>query len=710
MSTGTQRVAYSYCDMCNQVPKCGMKLHVEGGRVTRVEDRENYPAGPLCVKGLAVLEEQYHPDRLLYPLKRTTPKGSGRDPGWTRISWDEAYKTIAARLNEVKTKYGPEKVGFFVGDPKEPRPAVQRLAYTFGSPNFGTESSLCSRSTVMASQLTFGLVTGGGRPTKETGTCLIWTRNLANTAPFEIERLRLARKQGVKFVVVDPRITATVQQAADLHLQLRPGTDGALALGMIHLMVKDGLFDSDFAARWTSGFPELAKYAEEFPPEEVERITWVPKERVAEAVRLLATHRPVTWIGSPSATVHSSNGLQNHRAILCLIALTGDFDVPGGLTIPTHPLPIHMFGGNAEFTRERDLWPDLRKKRIDQDRFPVWARFNSEIQMNLLPEYIREGQIKAMVMFGANAMMWPQSPLYQEAIGKLEFAVAADYFLRPWTHDFVDMVLPAAMALERMNPIALFGRKIYLREPVVPPLGEAKPDWVIALEIGSHLGYGKEFWNGDETQALNSILRSVGLTVEDLRRGGADGVTVPASGPELFRKYEKGLLRADGKPGFDTPSGKVELASRILTDYGFDPLPRYREPVESPLSTPELAREFPMVLNTGSRVLMFTHSKLRELPSLRKLMPCAVVNIHPEDAEAQDISQNDEVYLESPHGRIQLKANIAEHVLPGVVDVSHGWADANINEVVGRYFDPISGFPAFKEGLCRVTKAGRSSV
>ncbi len=702
-----QRVAYGYCDMCNQVPKCGMKLHLEGGRIVRVEDRENYPAGPLCVKGLAILEEQYHPDRLLYPRKRTTPKGSP-DPGWTKISWDEAYATIAANLNAVKAKYGPEKVCFFVGDPKEPRPAVQRLAYTFGSPNYGTESSLCSRATVMASQLTFGLATGGGRPTKETGTCLIWTRNLANTAPFEMERLQRAKKQGLKLVVVDPRITATVQQVADLHLQLRPGTDGALALGMIHLMVKEGLFDRDFVSRWTSGFAELVKYAEEFSPEEVERITGVPPERLAEAVRMLAAHRPVTWIGSASATVHSSNGLQNHRAILCLMALTGDFDVPGGLTIPTHPLPLDMFGGNTEFTRERDLFPKLREKRIDKDRFPVWARFNSEIQMNLLPEYVEEGQIKAMVLFGANAMMWPQSARYQEAIGKLEFAVAADYFLRPWTHDFVDMVLPAAMALERMNPIAIFGRKIFLREPVIPPLGEAKPDWVIAFEIGAHLGHGEEFWNGDETQALNSILRSVGLTVEDLRIGGAEGVTVPAPGPEVFRKYEKGLLRADGNPGFDTPSGKVEFASQLLEEYGFDALPRYREPVESPLSTPELAREFPMVLNTGSRVLMFTHSKLRELPSLRKLMPYAVVNIHPEDAAAQGICQNDEVDLESPHGRIRLKANITEQVLPGVVDVSHGWADANVNEIVAMYFDPISGFPAFKEGLCRVRRTGRS--
>ncbi len=704
----TRRVAYSYCDLCNQVPKCGLKLHLEGNRIVRVEDRENYPAGPLCVKGLAILEEQYHPERLLHPMKRTTPKGSP-DAGWTKISWDEAYATIATKLNEIKSKYGADKVGFFVGDPKEPRPAVQRLAYTFGSPNFGTESSLCSRSTTMASQLIFGLITGGGRPTKETGTCLIWTRNLANSGPFEMERLQQARKRGVKFVVIDPRVTATVKQIADLHLQLRPGTDGALALGMINLMVKEGLFDSEFVSRWTSGFPELVEYANEFPPEEVERITWVPKEKVAEAVKLLAAHRPVTWIGSASATVHSSNGLQNHRAILALMALTGDFDTPGGLTIPTHPLPLSMFGASAAFTREKDLLPGLLEKRPDKAQFPVWARLNTEIQMNLLPEYVRDGHLKALVMFGANAMMWPQTRLYQQAIEALEFSVAADYFLRPWTHDFVDMVLPAATTLERMNPIAVFGRKIYLREPVVPPLGEAKPDWVIAFELGSHLGYAEEFWNGNETKALDLILKSVGLTAEELKKGGADGVSLPAPGPEVFRKYENGLLRADGKPGFNTPSGKVEFKSQILEEYGFDALPRYKEPVESPLSTPELAGEFPLVLNSGSRLLMFTHSKLRELPSLRKLMPCAVVNIHPRDAQMHAISENDDVELESAHGSIRLKAHITDQLLAGVIDVSHGWAEANVNEIVPRHFDPISGFPAFKEGLCRVRRAAASS-
>ena len=700
------RIAYTYCDLCNQVPKCGMKVHVEGGRIVRVENRENYPSGPLCVKGLASLEEQYHPDRLLYPVARSTPKGSAA-PGWQRISWDEAYRRIAAKLEEVKAKYGAEKVCFFVGDPKEPRPAVQRLAYTFGSPNFGTESSVCSKSAVMASQLTFGTPTTGNAPSQQTGSCLIWSRNPAYSAPHEMARLLQARKQGVKYVIVDPRVTPTVQQLADVHLQPRPGTDGALALGMVNLMLaRDGLCDREFAAKWIQGLDELARYAGQFSLEEVERITWVPKERIETAVQLLARSRPVTWVGSSQATVHSSNGLQNQRAILAVLALTGDFDAPGGVTLPTYPLSLLPFGYTTEFSREAELLPALSDKRLDKDRFPLWARMNTEIQMNHLPEYVEEGRVKAMVMFGANTMMWPQSAQYQQAIAKLDFSVAVDYFLRPWTHDHVDMVLPAATTFERMSPVAIFGRKVFLRDPVVAPSGEAKPDWLIALELGCRLGYASEFWNADESQALDAILRKEGLSVEALRAAGAQGISLPAPGDEVFRKYEKGLLRRDRKPGFNTPSGKIELQCTMLEEYGFDALPRYREPMESPLSTPDLAKEFPLILNTGSRVLMFTHSKLRELPSLRKLMPFPVINLHPKDASAQGIAQGDEVELESAHGRIRLRAHLSLDLLPGVVDVSHGWADANVNAVVPRHFDPITGFAAFKEGLCRVRRIG----
>jgi anaerobic selenocysteine-containing dehydrogenase len=275
----------------------------------------------------------------------------------------------------VKAKHGAEKVCFYVGDPKEPRAAVQRLAYTFGSPNFGTESSLCSKSAVMASQLTFGTPTSGNAPSQQTRSCLLWSRNPAYSAQHEMVRLLQARKRGVKYVVVDPRITPTVRQLADVHLQPRPGTDGALALGMVNLLLQgDGLCDREFAAKWIQGLDELAHYAAQFPLEEVERITRVPRDRIEAAVQLLARSRPVTWVGSSQATVHSSNGFQNHRAILAVLASLGDFDAQGG---DAAHLSLSCF--RSAVPRNSPARPN-RPERKRLDKAFSRARMNTEIR------------------------------------------------------------------------------------------------------------------------------------------------------------------------------------------------------------------------------------------------------------------------------------------------------------------------------------------
>lgn len=703
LEPGEEKFAYTYCDACNQTPKCGIKAFIKEGKVVRIEPRENYPNSPICAKGAATLQELYDPERLLYPVKRTRPKGDP-DPGWQRISWDEAYSTIATKLNQIKAQYGADKVLFYVGDPKEPRSAVQRLAYTFGSPNYGNESSTCFRAPAMAALLTFGLVTLGNPPGPATKACLIWSQNAAWSGPYGFWKLLAAKAKGVKFIIVDPRVTPTVAHLADIHLQLRPGTDGALALGMLHVIFRDNLYDQGFAEKWVQGWEELKAYAKDFPPAKAAEITWVPAEKIEAAAKLLATTKPATWIGSASPTTHSSNGVQNHRAILALVALTGNFDIPGGVVIPTYPLPFDLFAGSPAFNRETDLFPKIQDRRVDKEYFPVWAHLIHEVQVNRLPEYVEKGQIKALMMFGGNAMIWPQTKEYQKAIEKLEFSAAADYYIRPWTHNFMDMVLPAAMPYERMAPLAVFGRKIYLREPVVKPLGEAKGDWTIAFELGTKMGLGAELFGGSEEAALNELLKPLNLTVDDLRRA-PEGKVIPPPGPDKFRKYELGLLRKDGKPGFSTPTGKVEIASTILAQYGFDALPTYKEPVESPISTPDLAKEFPLILNTGSRVPMYTHSKFRELPWLNQFMPEPIVRVNPKDAAERGIKDGDPVVLSSPHGEVKMKAKVTNIVMPGVIDVFHGWAKANVNEIVARHFDPISGFPAFKEGLCQVKKA-----
>jgi len=694
---------YTYCDGCNHVPKCGMVYYRRGPVITRLQSRTdyNYPNNTLCSKGYAQLQEQYHPERLRYPLKRTTPKG--RPPKWVRISWDEALNITAQRLNEIKNKFGADKVCFYTGDPKEMRPPLQRLSLSFGSPNFGTESSTCSRSVAMAGLLLFGVSDTGSPPTKQTKNCFIWGVNPAYSGPFAMKDLLKAREGGVRFFVSDPRKTPTVRTLRATHLALRPGTDGALALGMINIIINEDLYDKEFVSQWVHGFEELKEYVKEFTPEKVAGITGVSVDKIHGAARAFADG-PSTLMVSASPVVHHTNGNQNMRAVFTLIALTGNFDRPGGVVVPPPPVLPRESATDPVFCRRSDLLPKLNRMRVDLDQFPVWAELMPEIQMNNLPEYVEKGEIRAMVIFGGNAKMWPQPQLYQEAIGKLEFSVAADYFYRPWTHDYVDLLLPAATCFERLASVASFGRNIYQRQPI-KPLGEAREDWQIIADMGVALGLSEEFFGGNLDALINEYLKATGVTVEQLRKAPGSMVTVPLPEPPKSQKYALGLLRPDKKPGFNTPTGKVEVFSSILQKYGVDPLPTYKEPVESPVSKPELAKQYPLVLMTGARIPFYTHTKWRDIPWVSEFQPEPVVNLNPSDAKSRGIKEGDRVILKNPYGQIKVKAHLTEMVTPGIVDMFHGWPAQDVNTMVTRYFDPISGFPPYKSGLCEVKKA-----
>lgn len=701
----SESTAYTFCDACSQVPYCGIKAYLMNGRIVQVESWEDYPNRPLCSKGFATLQRQYHPQRIGYPVKRVSPKGSS-DIRFARISWEEAYGIIVSKMKEIKERFGPEAVLFYCGDPKEMRPAVLRLARIFGSPNFGTESSTCFRAAALAAQLTLGLITVFNLPSQDTKTVLIWGTNPAWSAPYNMRTLFNAKDSGAKFVVVDPRKTPVATKLSDIHLQPRPGTDSALALGMINAIIDKGFYDKEFVEKWIYGFDALKDYVKDFTPENVEKITWVPADKIVESAMLLSINRPCTLMAGASTLVHTTNAVQTFRAILTLILLTGNFDVPGGFTVPTYPLPFtsHIMG-DADFVMENRM-TEIKAKRVDREYVPVWAELVTEqIQTNFLPEYVKNGRIKMAILFGANVTMWPQFQEYQEAFKNMEFTVAVDYFFKPWTHNYVDIVLPAATNYERFEPFAVFGRKIYARKPVVKPYLEAKSDWQIVFDLAVRLGYADEFWEGDTKKGLDFMLQKVALTLDEIPI--PDGITVPAPGPEEYRKYEKGLLRKDGKPGFPTPTGKVEIWSTILEKHGYNPLPVFKEPEESPVSRPDLAQRYPLVLITGSRVPMYTHSKLRELSWLRDLMPYPIANINPEDAEKRGINEGDLIVIENSHGRIKVHAHLTYIVPQGVVDVFHGWAiipEAHVNVLIPRLFDPISGFPGYKTGLCELYK------
>ncbi|MDR3307708.1 MAG: molybdopterin-dependent oxidoreductase [Coriobacteriales bacterium] len=696
-------IKYTYCDMCNHVPKCGIAAHVREGKIVRIESRAKYPATPLCAKGISSLQELYDPHRVLHPMKRTNAKGTG-SPEWEDISWDEAYATIAQKLNSIKAQHGPDAVLFYCGDPKEPRGAMQRLATVFGSTSYGTESSVCAAASWMCAQMVFGQNSMGQDPGEATKSALIWSLNPAWSQPNRFNGLMSAKERGVKFVVVDPRITPTVSGLADIHLQLRPGSDGALVAGFINQLIVQGLYDKEFVKDWTVGFEELKAYVAEYTPEKVEEITWVPADKLIEAATLIGTTAPSTLVTSSKGACHTTNVGNFQRAVFMIPALLGSLDVTGGLALGPG-LPFDYAASTPGFQLET-LYNEqgYQSRRLDKDDFPVWAKYYKMMQTVLLPEYVAEGKIRAGVLLGANAMMWPDTPKYQEAIKNLEFSVAIDYYMRPWTHDFVDMLLPAAMCYERMAPFAIFGRKIFLREPVIEPLGEAREDWQIIFEIGTALGFGEQCFNGSVEAALEEMLKTTGLevTMADLR-ANPEGFEVPGPAPEE-KKYASGKLRKDGAPGFGTASGKVEFSSTVLKDLGFEGLPVYEEPVHSPVTASGDDVNYPLVLNTGSRVPYYTHSKLRDLPWLNQFMPNPVVRMSPQDAAARGLTEGEPVRVFNQQGSIEMELEVTNMVLPGVVDIFHGWHQADVNLLTTRDFDPITGFPPFSSGLCQVEK------
>jgi anaerobic selenocysteine-containing dehydrogenase/Fe-S-cluster-containing dehydrogenase component len=718
---------YSHCVMCNHVPRCGIKALVKDGKILRVERREDYGNETLCPMGAAAVQDIYAPDRVLFPLRRTNPKGEPSQ--WKQITWDEALTEIAEKFNGIKEKYGAEKVLFMTGDPKEPRAIMQRLAYTFGSPNFGTESSTCSTATTIAIKLIYGinsrathsLAMGSPPDINDTSVCIIWGNNPGTSAAWSYDKMKTTKEFGsVKYIVVDPRVTSTTENFADVHIRLRPGTDGALALFFADQIIKSGNYDKEFIANWAHGFDEYAALAAEYSLKKTAEICGVTENILKAAAKLLVERdKPIT-VKSSSAQPHHTNGTNNYRAMMLLIPLTGSLDIEGGHRIQDQPLDVDLSGSSFKFAK-LDLYPEIRSKRVDTPYHPLWdaVDIDGNIQINSIPEYVKTGAIRACLMLGGNAMMWGQSHEYQEAFRDMEFVVAADFRDNPWTHDYVDMLLPAAMSFERGAPLTFAGRRIFLREPIIEPLGEARSDYRICCDIGTALGYGDVFFGGGEgaeEECLREVLRTLGgpkeITLEELRAASPDGVIMPLKirgkdGGVKFKKWELGILRRDGQPGFDTPSGKVEFISEVLREYGLDPRPVYIEPVYSPISTPEIAEKFPLIMNCGSRVPFYSNAKERELPWLRRFMPEPVVRLNPQDAKSRGLENGDTVRVTAPVNEvgIVLKLETTGTVKPGVIDILHGWPQANANELITRDFDPISGFVPFREGLCQISRA-----
>jgi len=676
------------CYMCDKY--CPTRIHVREGKAVEIEMLDESVVD-YCPRWRAQLDFVYHPERLKYPLKRVGERGEGK---FERITWDEALGTIADKMLELKEQEGPESVAFYVAYTKEPRPYFRRLVHAYGSPNYTTETSSCFSAGWLAATLNFGkdygYLLGNSRLIDPDSKCmLMWSSSIRHSNPRLWGDYLDAMKNGLKFIVVDPRRTQ-IASMANIHLQLRPGTDGALALGMMNVIINDELYDKEFVEKWTVGFEDLKKLVQDYPPEMVQEITWVPAEKIKEAAVMFATNKPSKITTSPGATIHHQNGVQNTRAILLVSAITGNIEVPGGNR-------MSAVQPETNSITLQELVPEL-PPGIGSKRFPIFTGLFEEMQANAMVDQILIGDpypIKALVAAGLNLQFFANSRRFTETIKRLDLIVDIDLFHTPATR-VSDIVLPISSWLERDILLVKTGGLIKLVEPAIEPVAETWPEWKVYAELAKRLGLGDQFWDGDIMKCFDYILEPTGLTVEDLRKKPA-GITctVPVRAP---RHYEQA--------GFNTPSGKVEIRSSILEKHGFDPLPIYKEPVESPVSRPDLARSYPLVLTTGARNISFLHSQHRNLQKLRRMMPDPLLEIHTDDAESRGIRSGDTVDVTSPRGRVMVKAHVTDSILSGVVQLPHHWPDeANANNLSDDvHLDPISGFPAFKSQLCQVTK------
>ena len=694
------RIKKTICSICNPISHCGMDAHVKDGVVIRVEGTKENPhnAGTLCSKGAAMRQYIYHPDRVKTPLLRTGQRGSG---DFQPISWDEALDRIAERLLVIKKETGPESVVFYAGYPKWMRPFLRRLALSFGSPNYCTESSTCSAAATLASKLNYGCV---GRPEIGKAKCLlVWSTNPFYSNTSAVRKILDARDRGLKIIDVGPIITPMTSHA-DIHLRIRPGTSGALALGMANIIIEEGLHDKDFVENWTTGFEEFRSYVRDFTPSVTEQLTTVPAELIIKASRLYATSKPAAMLTGPNATVHHTNGVQNHRALTALMGLTGNFDREGGNYVSPSSY-LYVASGvvtrEAEFEAPRD-WEDMAP-RLGQDRYPVWCKLVEEAQATHLPFQARSRTpypLRGLLAFGLNHRMWPGSDFMLESLKELDFYVDVDLFMTD-SAKHADIVLPACSSFERSELKFYPESYVIWTTPAIEPLGESRSDADIIFDLAKRIVPDDTLMAQGHEACIDWILEPANLTIAQLKEYPQGYHLTDVHRPP-YRKYEKN--------GFPTPSGKMEFTSSILREAGLDPLPRFAEPKLGPFSETAASDDFPLILTTGARLPMFIHARTFRMDWTRDLRPQPMVDINPVDARARAIEAGDEVMLSTARGSIQVWANPTEITPPGVINMYHGYPEADVNLLIEPdYLDPISGYPGFKSLMCQVAKVQKGA-
>jgi anaerobic selenocysteine-containing dehydrogenase len=788
---------------------CGVLAHIEDGKLVKIEGDPEHPMnrGRLCSRCLSMTQFVYHPNRLKKPLKRVGERGENK---WQEISWDEAYDLIEERFGAIRDEYGAQSVVFSMGTGRDVGAWICMLAYAFGSPNvcFAMSGVGCYTPRIVASEIVLGdycifdggqwLPKGHDDPKYQVPECImVWGYNIPASCPDNIFGHWVVdlMKKGSKLITVDPRLTWFASRS-DKWLQLRPGTDGALAMGFLNIVIQEGLYDREFVEQWTNAphlvrkdngkllresdlvpdgsggnfavwdaeasatviwnsqevefkspckkpamegeyrvrlkdgseiavttvWSEFCAKAAEYPVEKVAEITWLKEKDIIEAARLYAKSKPATiqW----GLAVDSTPGIiPSATAIAALWCITGNLDVPGGNVVARYAYDAVAYalpGAKGVIKLESR---EIDEKRIGYKEYGPFRQFVWRSQTDMMLDQVFSGDpypIKGMCLQACNVVGGtgydPQR--WIDALKKMDFVVVSDIFMTP-TCQMADVVLPSTSFLEK-DSIRSWWVPLQTINKAIDPVGECKS--LIEMNFDMAKRFDPNFRWDTIYDLYNDILKPSGMTFAELQE---KGWCIPPEGlPSApYRRHEKGLLRPDRKPGFQTASGKMELHSTLREDWGAEPVPSYEEPPFTPISRLDLAEQYPLILSTGRRSPVFFNSEHRNIPWLREIDPDPTIEIHPDTAASLEISHGDWVWVENWMGKCKMKAKATVIVPRWMVMTAHAWWfpekpaeepslyglwESNINQLMpmGAQGKDGLGTPT-KHLLCKVYKVGK---
>lgn len=688
---GKVRIIPTFCHGCGSAkPRCAVLCHVKNGKFTRVEGNpdafNNWGAGctSLCAKGNTGMQYLYSPNRLKYPMKRAGEKVEGK---FTRISWDEALDTIAGKLKETKAKYGAES--YAVLSP-EFWPVLTTLGRRFlnvhGSPNY-LHSAICATPRAAAARITVGFNSLGPDDWQKTNLFVNWGGNCENAAinqgqPFEILN---ALERGMKYVDIRPMLEP-LGSKADMWLPVRPGTDCALALAVLNVIIGENLYDAEFVDEWCHGFDNLAEHVKQYTPEWASNITGIPADKIQAAARMIGKVKPCYIKIGNGVGDQTSDGTATVMAIQLIGAITGNLDVPGGMYAGRPPSGPPLTKINPISTLDEKAPPDLADKLVAPES-PVWYQKAGNWDAGPTSAYykalmsILTGKpypIRVLNATCSNPLSATRNPrMVAEALKKLEFFFVMDVFHGPHV-DYADIVLPACTGYEQSCQLEIRNKNegtwLGIYNKVTEPLEESRSDWQFYLDLAVKMGYGADFWNGSMEAFLNEQLAPSGISLDELRKS-PKGIFVKRAEPipePSYRRYKE-LFK-------NLPYGKVQCYNEFIggkednMKTGVLPyLPVYKGPPEGIAETPEIAKEFPLVLSDVHAHRLSQHSYLHDAAYLRELQPYPWLRINPATAIKHGISNGDWVKVESPHGWCKFKAEYFEGIAPDVLMTKRGW-------------------------------------